>query len=242
METPMIGMSASFMQLSLATAAFVVSHFVLSWGPVRRRLVGLAGENAFLIGYSVIAIATFVWMCLAYAWAPFEDIWGDPYWMRWVSVALMPLATILFAGGVATTNPGAVGQTRLAGAAPMPHGVQKVTRHPMMMAVAIWSALHLGTNGDMASLILFGGILVLALGGIAHLEMRRRADDDGSWAKFAAASSVLPFVALAQGRARMRIGEIGWNRIAAGILLYLVLLFGHRVVIDAPILPGLFAP
>ncbi len=238
----MNGMSASFMQLSAATATFVLSHFVLSFAPVRRRLVRLGGENIFLIGYSVIAFATFVWMCLAYAWAPFEDIWGDPYWMRWVAVAAMPLATILFAGGVATTNPGAVGQTRLTGTAPMPHGIQKVTRHPMMMAMAIWSALHLGINGDMASLILFGSMLFLALGGIAHLEIRRRADDDGSWAKFAAASSVIPFVALAQGRTRMRLGEIGWNRITAGILLYLVLLLGHRIVIDAPILPGLFAP
>jgi uncharacterized membrane protein len=93
----------------------------------------------------------------------------------------------------------------------------------------------------MASLILFGGILLLVLGGIANLEMRRRATAGAGWDRFAAASSIIPFVALARGRTTIQVGEIGWNRIAAGVLLYLVLLFGHRIVIDAAILPGLFA-
>lgn len=237
----MTGVSASFTPLLAATAAFVLSHFILSAGPVRRVLAGALGEGAFLIGYSLVAAATFIWMSLAYARAPFEDLWGDPMWMRWVAVAVMPLATVLLVAGLATASPAAVGHRRVLPRAPAPRGIQKVTRHPVLIAIALWAALHLATNGDLASVILFGGLLVLALGGIAHLEARRRADDGEAWAAFARESSVVPFAALVAGRTRVSLAEIGWNRVAAGIVLYVVLLFGHRVVIDAPILPGLFA-
>ena len=236
----MPGVSDSFLPLIVATVAFVASHFVLSATPVRGRLVRAASEPVFLIGYSLVAFATFGWMCVAYARAPFEDLWGDPLWARWLAVLVMPLATVLLVAGLSTANPATVGMGRLLAEGRSPVGIQKVSRHPMMVALALWAALHLLANGDEASLILFGGMLVLALGGIAHIEARRRAIGGANWQRFAAASSVVPFAAIAAGRARVTLGEIGWNRIAAGIVLYFILLFGHRLVIDVPLLPGLF--
>lgn len=235
----MPGVSANFLPLISATVFFVASHFVLSFGPIRARLVGGLGEPVFLALYSLIAVGGFAWMVFAYIHAPFHDLWGDPAWARWASVALMPFAAVLVVTGVGTANPGAVRYARPADPGRGPVGIQKVTRHPVMIAAALWAVLHLITNGDAASTILFGGMLVLTLGGIAHIEARKRATGGETWARFAAQSSVIPFVAIAQGRARVGLGEIGWNRIAIGVVLYLVMLFGHRVVIDAPILPDL---
>ncbi len=206
---------------------------------MRARLVGWIGDQIFLIAYSLIAFATFAWMCLAYARAPFEDLWGDPLWARWLAVAVMPLAAVFLVAGVSTANPGAIGFGSQPNPARAPIGIQKVTRHPVLIAIALWAALHLTANGDMASLILFGAIGILTLGGIIHIEARRRTTGGEAWAGFAAASSIMPFAAIVQGRARVGFAEIGWNRLAAGIGVYALLLFGHRIFIDAPLLANL---
>jgi uncharacterized membrane protein len=238
MDIPLPGVAPSFAPLLIAAAAFVLSHFALSFGPVRRRLVGLIGEQIFLIAYSLIAFATFAWMCLAYTRAPFEDLWGDPLWARWLAVAVMPVAAVFLIAGFSTANPGAIGLSTQA-TAPAPIGIQKITRHPVLIAIALWAALHLTANGDMASLILFGALLILTLGGILHIEARRRQTGGAAWTSFAAASSVIPFAAILQGRARVSLTEIGWKRIATGIILYVLLLFTHRFFIDAPLLVNL---
>lgn len=241
MEESLPGVSASFAPLLIATATFVLSHFVFSFAPVRGRIVGRIGEQAFVIAYSAAAAAAFAWMCVAYARAPFHDLWGDPHWARWASVLVMPFAAVFLACGVSTPNPGAVSFKHLPDDGRGAVGIQKITRHPVMVAIAIWAVLHLLTNGDAASLILFGGMLVLAVGGIAHIEARKRASGGEAWARFTAGSSVVPFAAIFAGRARVGPGEIGWNRIAAGLVVYFIMLFGHRIVIDVPLLPGLIA-
>ncbi|MGE0652844.1 MAG: NnrU family protein [Alphaproteobacteria bacterium] len=240
METPLPGVSASFAPVIIATAAFVLSHFVLSFGPVRGAIAGRIGEQAFLLLYSLVAVATFTWMCVAYGRAPFEDLWGDPRWARWLSVLVMPVATVMLTCGIGTANPGAIGFGNLRAPDRGPIGIQKITRHPIMMAIALWSALHLITNGDTASLILFGGMLILTFGGIVHIEIKKRAGGGEAWTRFTAASSVVPFAAIIDGRTQVSLGEIGWNRIAAGLVLYVILLLGHRLVVDVPLLPGLF--
>lgn len=232
-------MSASFTPLIAATLAFVLGHFALSAAPVRTALMGGLGRTGFHIAYGLFAAATFIWMNVAFTRAPFEDLWGDPRWARWLAVAVMPLASVLFAAGAMTANPAALGFEKLMAADRQPRGIQKVTRHPILWAIALWAALHLVANGDLASVILFGGILTLSIVGMVHIEARKRAELGDVWARFAAASSFTPFVAMIQGRVRVTASEIGWNRIAAGLILYLVLLFGHRFAIDVPVLPGL---
>jgi len=60
--------------LLLAAIAFVGTHFLLSH-PLRAPLVRVMGEPAFLGVYSVIAVATFIWMIVAYR-SP-ESFWQD---------------------------------------------------------------------------------------------------------------------------------------------------------------------
>jgi uncharacterized membrane protein len=232
-------MSTSFTPLIAATLAFLAGHFVLSALPIRGALIRILGRTGFLVVYSTLAMATFIWMNVAYARAPFDDLWGDPGWARWVAVLIMPVASTLFAGGVLTANPGAVGFEKLMDSARAAQGIQKVTRHPILWAVALWAGVHLLANGDMASVIFFGGLLVLCLLGMIHLEARKAAELGESWQRFAAQSSFVPFAGIVSGRLSVGMKEIGWNRLAAGVILYLVLLFGHRVAIDVPLLPQL---
>ena len=113
----------------------------------------------------------------------------------------MPLALLLLVAGYTSANPTAVMQ-RPVGPGWKATGILAVTRHPLMWAIALWALAHLAANGDLASLILFGGIAIMALAGTRRLDAKKRRAWGERWAPFAAATSNLPFAAITQGRAR----------------------------------------
>lgn len=232
-------MSASFTPLITATLCFVLGHFVLSTLAIRNFLTAKLSRNGFLGLYILFAIAAFIWMNVAYARAPFEDLWGDPLWARWLGVFVMPVSAFLLAAGAMTANPTMFFFDGLLEQGRAPTGIQKITRHPILWAIAIWAGVHVLANGDQASLIFFGGMLGLSLFGMVHIEARKRAEGGELWTRFTEASSFFPLGGIITGRIRVTMGEIGWNRIAAGVILYFLFLFGHRLAIDVPLLPQL---
>ena len=218
--------------LLIATCLFVGLHFALS--AAREPVMARVGSGPFRGLYSLLAIAAFIWMIVAYRAADATALWPQAAWSRWLAVVVMSLAAIFLVCGFATPNPTAVGGERLLAQGAAARGIFKVTRHPVLWAIALWAAVHLIANGTDAALIFFGGLLTLSLGGIAHIEAKRAAEP--GWQQLAATSSVIPFVAVAEGRARGWLPELGWWRVALGIAVYLVFLFGHRHVIGLPIL------
>ena len=223
--------------LAAATFAFVAGHFVLSWAPVRGALVARLGRGPFLGFYSVVIAAAFVWMNLTYIRAPVIALWPHSRLAWIVALVMMVFAAILLVAGAATPNPTAVGAERVLTREDPAPGIFKVTRHPILWAIALWALVHIGTTGDAASLIFFGGLALLSLAGMAHIDARRRAENPAGFARLASTTSAIPFVALAQGRARVTLGEIGWPRILAGIGLYLILLYGHEWAIGIVVAP-----
>ena len=77
--------------LLVATVAFLATHFVTST-PLRPLLVAKLGEWPYRGAYSLVALATLVWMCMAYASAPRELLWPG---LRHLPAAVMPFAFIL---------------------------------------------------------------------------------------------------------------------------------------------------
>ncbi len=231
-------MSETLWPLAAATAAFVVAHFVLSWRPVRAALVARIGRGPFLGAYSVVVVAAFVWMNLAYIRAPVFEIWGAREWAWILALCVMPFASILLVAGASSANPTLVGGEAVMDRPEPARGIFKVTRHPIMWAIALWAAVHLIATGDESSVIFFGGLFVLALGGMAHIDARRRAEEPARFARLAAVTSAIPLAALVAGRTRVSLGEIGWGRILGGLVLYLVLMYGHEWAIGIVVAPG----
>ena len=81
--------------LALATAAFLVTHFVSST-PLRPALVAAIGEWPYRGVYSLVAFATLGWMIWAYAAAPREPLFQG---VRGIALVLMPFAFVLIACG-----------------------------------------------------------------------------------------------------------------------------------------------
>ena len=223
--------------LLTATALFVGGHFALSSASLRAPLIARLGAGPFRGLYAAVAFAALMWMALAYRAAPDVVLWPAAPGLRWIPVLVMPFAFFLLIAANTTKSPTRVGAVLKAGEVSSVAGVLRITRHPLLWAFTLWAASHIITNGDLASLILMGGVLVLALGGMAHIDRRREAEFGAAWGPIALSTSVLPFAALLSGRARMDWTGIGWWRVALALAVYLAFLFGHEWIFGVSALP-----
>lgn len=229
-------MTGTIEGLSLAVACFVGGHFILSSVNVRGRAASALGETGFRAFYSLAAVATMVWTVMAYKAAPEIELWRAGMTLIHVPSVLMPFACILFVAGLTTRTVTMVGGETLAGEPDAVSGIATITRHPFLWGVALWAIGHTAANGKAAGLVLFGGMAVLALGGMAHIDHRRRVAMGPDWGPVALTTSAIPFLAAIQGRCRIDWRGIGWARIAGGTALYFALPFLHAWL-GAPILP-----
>ncbi len=221
-------------ELALATIAFVGGHFLLSSPPVRSPLVAALGERAFAAVYSVLSIIAFIWMLMSYGKAPHVELWPSLPILRFVPLFVMPIAVLLVVGGYTQRNPTAVMQPLApAGSNPAP-GILTITRHPVMWGIGLWAIAHIPPNGDLASLQLFGGLAVLALAGTLAIDAKKRRQDPAGFARLAAATSNLPFLAIREGRARM-VGLEQWRLLLAGGV-YFGLMIAHPWLFGAPVM------
>ena len=207
--------------LAAATAAFLLTHFATST-PLRPALVRAIGEWPYRGLYSVIAFVTLVWMIWAYAQAPREALLWTP--LRLLPVAVMPLAFILIVCGY-WRNPTLVGAEKLLKSEDPARGMIRITRHPLMWGIMLWAGAHVLARADLKSIIFFGGFLVLAALGTVLMDARKKSDAD--FQRFAAMTSNVPFVAVAQGRNHIVWREIGWLRPALGLAVFAGVLFFH---------------
>jgi uncharacterized membrane protein len=153
-------------------------------------------------------------------------LWPPSPGLRHLPLLVMPLAFLLIAGGVLIPNPSATGMTGALDRPEPARGVLRITRHPVMWGVGLWAALHIVANGDLASLLFFGGFLLTALGGAWHLDRRMAATEGARWQRFTAVTSFVPFAALLAGRQRWAWGELG-RPVAWGLGVFVLLLFLH---------------
>jgi len=200
--------------LLLAAAFFLGIHLLVSGTALRDRLIARLGEGPYRGLFSLASLTALVWLCMAYNRAPYVETWGRLEGLKPLADLLMLIAVPLAVLGLTTRSPTSVGGE--AAVARGPVGIQRVTRHPFLWGVALWALVHLTLNGDLAALLLFGSLGLLAALGTVAIDRKRARALGPAWTGFAAASSNLPFAAIAQGRARLRLGEIpAWQWLAA---------------------------
>src|SRR5262245_57436440 len=217
--------------LALATAVFLATHFIPST-PLRSGLLATLGEKAYLGIYTAVALAAVGWMIWAYIRAPYVRLWVGDEFKVW-AVVLMPVSLILVVLGGMTRNPSAVRQEGALRTMGEPRGILRVTRHPLMWGIALWALVHLVCRGDTASVIFFGGFVLLALAGTVLLDTRKSRTLGSDWQRFASVTSNIPFAAIVQGRNRFVFEEIGWKKVLIGLAVYFVVFFLHPYLFGA---------
>ena len=135
----------------------IILGLALWWGahlwkrvaPEHRARVGEPGKG-LVTALVLLSVALMVigfrgsdW--LGIAGAEYVELWSPPRFLVHVNNLLMFFAVYLFAASGMKTR------------------ITRVIRHPQLTAVKTWAVAHLLVNGDLASVILFGGILAWAV-------------------------------------------------------------------------------
>lgn len=219
--------------LVLAALLWVGVHVGISGTALRGHAVARLGEAGFTMAFSVLSVVAIALLVLAWQGAETAPVWFAPAWLRWVIALLMLPAFVLFACSL-IGNPTAMGGGGLI--AQGPRGIQRVTRHPMLVSFALWAGLHVAGNGDTMAIVFFGAFLVTAVAGMPSIDAKMAKRHGEAWRGFAAATSILPFGAILAGRNRLEPREIGWLAPALGVVLWAAMLHGHRHLFGVPAL------
>lgn len=165
----------------VALTVFLAAHSIPARPAIRSRLVAALGERTYLVLYSLLSIALLAWLISAAVRAPTIALWPASLGAYHLALALMLPASWLLIGGLFTPNPLSVSLNRNSFDPARP-GIVGLTRHPVLWGFATWAAVHVIANGDLVSLILFGGFLAFSLAGMKLLDRRRKRQlGEGEW-------------------------------------------------------------
>lgn len=224
-------MTPELASLIAAAVVWVFVHIGIAGTVLRDRFVRVLGERGFRGAFSLVSVANIVWLGLAYAAAgPVRVLWQAPGWLAVLCILLLAPASVLLVGALTVPNPTSVAGARALMSETPAIGILRVTRYPMLWSFALWAAAHLIVIGTLGGAIFTGAFLIVAVAGMFSLDAKYARRAPGQWAAFARATSILPFAAIRQGRNRLAFTEIGWWRIAVGMLLWFALIALHPPV------------
>lgn len=216
--------------LLLALAAFILLHSVPAIRPLRASLVSTFGRRTYLIGYSVVSLATLLWVFQAAFTVDYIPLWDFQPWHAVAPIVLSPIALWLVFAGLMSPNPLSVSIRNDV----QPGAITCVTRHPVLWGFLLWSGSHVLANGDLRSLILFGGLALFSAFGIWISEKRSRRRLGTEWASASRGTAIIPFAAILAGRARLTVdAPMLVAAIIAALLTLFLLTGGHAMLFGA---------
>lgn len=133
--------------LILGLILWTGAHYFRRVLPRERAKLGDAGKGLV----ALLVVASLLMMYFGYSRADFIPVWQPPSFFTQINNLLMVLALWIY------------GSSAAKGAKAWP---AYKTRHPQLLAVKVWSLAHLLVNGDLASILLFGGLLAWAVGSV----------------------------------------------------------------------------
>lgn len=227
--------------LLAAATVFVLLHLLVSGTRLRDTLVSRLGHGPYMGLFSLASVGGLIWLGMAYGQSRGET-WNLAYWnltgaTRHLQLAVQLIAILLIVPGLTTPNPTSVRQEGALDRPDVIKGMLRITRHPFLWGVALWAAGHLLVNGERASLILFGSMLVLALFGTSSIDAKRKRALGATWDAFAAQTSNVPFGAILSGRQKFSLGEIGWWRIVLAVGVWATVTWAHPLLFGVAALP-----
>lgn len=141
--------------LVLGLVLWTLAHGVKIHAPARRAaLAESLGEGPTKILFAVLVLASVGLMVKGYQGADFVNLWFPPGWTVHLNNLLMVISVIVYTAGA------------------FPGHVRAWIRHPQLTAVKIWALAHLLVNGDLASVVLFGGLLAWAVAALIGVNRR----------------------------------------------------------------------
>lgn len=204
----------------LFAVLFVGTHLLMSH-PLRTPLARRLGPSGFLAAYSAVSFATFIPLILARRSAGGVDWLWEPSPGLWIAATVLMLVAAILLVGSFVKNPAMETMANPRAPIPAPHGVFRITRHPMMWSFALWAIAHLLVNPQRPAMVVALAILTLALVGAAGQDVKKQHLLGERWAEWEARTSYLPF-----GRG---LAGPGWPALLGGVALFLLATWLHPI-------------
>lgn len=157
-----------------AFAVFLLSHSLPVRPANKARLVQSLGPAGFAATYSVLSLAVLAWVIGAAGRAPVVILWDWAPWQNHVTYAAMALASGIAALAIGRPNPLSFGGANNDRFDPSQPGIVGWTRHPLLVALFLWSLGHVLPNGTLAHLMLFGTFAGFSLLGMRLIDRRKQ--------------------------------------------------------------------
>lgn len=214
--------------LIAAFAIFIALHSIPAIPALRNRIMAAIGRRTYLILYSVVSTLVLIWLFREALRTDYIELWEPAAWQAWATIAAAPAGLFLVIAGLLSRNPFSVSVRQ----GDSDRGaIVEITRHPILWGFLLWAAGHVVPNGDLRSLILFGGFAAFSLAGMVMMERRSRRRLGESWTPLAASTSILPFAAILGSRARLRFdGAMAIGLAATAVLVAWLLTGGHALL------------
>lgn len=227
--------------LIAAACLFLGIHLLVSGTRLRDVITGTIGEKLYLPLFALASLGAIIWLCVAYNHASASSanmvLFDAGQGFRNIGVGVMALAFALLLPGLLRPSPTSAGQA----GAPI-GGVLRITRHPFLCAVMLWSAFHLIGSGTLAGTFFFGTFLVVSAVGTKAIDSKIRRKRPEEWRNIAAETSILPFGAIAAGRNRFVAREYFDWRFTVAVVAFIGMLLVHTWLFSISPFPGNWAP
>lgn len=220
--------------LVLAALAWILLHLIVA-GPLRPALVRRLGLPAYRGVFSLLSALSLAALIWTYGRAPYVEVWQTTSTLGLVPLLTMPLAFLLLVGSLRSKSPTLAGpDMAMKGEFPVA-GFIKITRHPMLWGFSLWAVGHMIANGDIATWLMAGAILVTALNGMVSIDRKRAAEFSDRWQRFKDKTSIIPLGAAAQGKVRLKASDIGISNIVIAAIIYGVFMYWHENLFGVPV-------
>lgn len=206
-------------ELAAAAVFFAGIHLLVSGTSLRDILVTRLGEKPYTGLFSLASALGLAALIYAYGQVREAQVTALIAW-RGLAAGGMLVATVLVVFGVGSRGPTAVGGESQLDRDDPARGIHRITRHPMLWGFLLWAAMHMVFNPQPANLVFFGAFLLTAAAGTVSIDAKRRRKFGERWRRYEALTSNVPFLAIAQGRNRLAMGELSPLMLVVAIAVF----------------------
>ncbi len=208
---------------------FAGTHMVGSSLRVRTALIRSLGRPGFKGLYSVVALATFIPLCLSYGehrgTGPL--LFSPPPSLQIATLVLVVLAFLLLLQGLATPTPMST-QAEMSGMrVDEARGIHRITRHSQNWAFILFALGHMLVVPYGADWVFFGGFVLYSLVSAFHQDRRLLAEERDGFGTFYLQTSLWPFGAILQGRQKLVLKEMSLPAAVIALLVSAGLCYFH---------------
>lgn len=209
--------SAALRHVAAGWTLFAGSHLAMSHPPVRKELVDKLGEDRFKGVYSLVSLATFLPTTFIYARSaagvgviPLWTTFSRSFPARMFGNSFKVVGALTFGQGLAVGSSNM--DARASSETKEVKGIERITRHPAFTSLALLGIGNMLTRGHAGDVIYWSGFPLFLYVGCLHQDGRLK---EKLPAQYYDETSVVPFMAIIEGRNSLKLAVEEFNKPAA---------------------------